>query len=62
MGDLQPNEGRGSILWKKTNTLNPSGLSLWRPLLGPRGRAHLSRQIDEILVFIAILDKHVAKM
>ena len=30
--------------------------------MGPRGRAHLSRQMDEFLIFIAILEQNVAKM
>ena len=31
-------------------------------LLGPRGRAHLSRQMDKFLIFIVILKQNVAKL
>ena len=31
-------------------------------LLGIRGRPHLSRQIDEFLVFIVIFEQNVAKL
>ena len=47
---------------KKANTLNPSGIRLWRPPLGDSRRLRLSRQMDEFLVFIIIFEQNVAKL
>ena len=47
---------------RRRNTLNPSGIYLWRPALGDPRRPRLSRQMDEFLVFIAIFDQNVTIM
>ena len=44
------------------NTLNPSGIYLWRPALGDPRRPRLSRQMDEFLIFIVIFEQNVAIM
>ena len=41
---------------------SPSGIRLWGPALGPRGRAHLSRQMGKFLLIIVILGQNVAKL
>ena len=47
---------------RRRNTLNPSGICLWRPALGDPRRSRLSRQMEEFLVFIAIFEQHVVIM
>ena len=47
---------------RRRNTLNPSGIYLWRPALGDPRRPRLSRQMNEFPVFIAIFHQNVAIM